>query len=144
MAPLYPVRRAVGSRFTCRDVSLVAERGDDRPVVAGAEFAQNRAGESRPREVFGREHVVEAPADVSLAEISPGRPPGEEIVVLGIEAPADVDQSAAEDALEEIALLRTLADRVWLPFLRVDVTVGPSHVDVPADDERSTRVARLG
>src|SRR6266542_870232 len=143
MPPLYLLLRAVGSSLTCRDVALVPERGDDRSVIAGAEFAENQAGERRPREVFRCKHVIETPADVSAPEVSPGSPPGEEVIVLEIEGPADVDQPAVENALQESALFGSLADRVRFPFLRVNVALGPSHVDVPADDERSGRAARL-
>ena len=52
------------------------------------------------------------------AHVAPRRPPGEEAVVVGIERAADVDEPAADDALEQRPLFRQLADRARLPFLR--------------------------
>ena len=77
-------------------------------------------------------HVVEAPADVALPHVAPRRPPREQAVVVGIERAADVDEPAAEDPLDQRALLGQLADGARLPLLRVHVAVGARHVHVAA------------
>ncbi len=53
----------------------------------------------------------------------------------------DVDQAAAEDALEEVPLLRALADRVPLALLRVNVAIRASDVQIAADHQRATGLA---
>ena len=79
--------------------------------------------EARPRHRVAGEDVVEAPADVALAQVAPRRPPGEERVVVGIERAPDVDQAVPEQPLEERALVGALADRVRLALLRVHVAL---------------------
>ena len=73
----------------------------------------------RPRrEVAAGEHVVEPPADVALAHVPPGRPPGEERVVVGVQLAPDVVQPAlVEHALEQRPLVRALADRALVALL---------------------------
>ncbi|MGA8060494.1 MAG: LLM class flavin-dependent oxidoreductase, partial [Candidatus Binataceae bacterium] len=56
----------------------------------------------------------------------------------------DIDQAAGQHALEELALLGSLTDRVRLSLLRVNVAIGARDVDVAAKDERSGRIARAG
>src|SRR5262245_25375031 len=86
-----------------------------------------------------RENVVQAPADVPLAHVAPRGPPREQLIVLGIERAAGVDQAVADDPFEEGALLGKLADDTGLPFLRMHVYVGPGDVQVTADDHRCRR-----
>ena len=76
-------------------------------MVARSHLAlHHRRGGAR-RQLLARGHVVDAPADVALAQVAPRRPPGEERVVVGIEPAADVDEPFAEEALEQLALLGT-------------------------------------
>ena len=67
------------------------------------------------------------------AHVAPRRPPGEQPVVVGIERAADVDQAAADDPLDQRALLRELADRARLSLFRVHVAVGARDVQVAAE-----------
>ena len=53
----------------------------------------------------------------------------------------EVDEAAADDPLDERALLRQLADRARLPFLRMDVPVGARDVHVAAQDAARARPA---
>ena len=75
------------------------------------------------------------------AHVAPRRPPGEQPVVVGIERAADVDQAAADDPLEQRALLGQLADRARLALLRMDVPLGPRDVQVAADHQLRGRAA---
>src|SRR5262249_59516777 len=98
----------------------------------------------RAREAVAREHVVEPPSDVALSHVAPRRPPREELIVVRIERPPDVDQpSLGEDPLEELPLLRPLAYDVRLALLGVDVAVGARNVHVTAEHERRARLAPL-
>ena len=58
-------------------------------------------------------------------------------VVVGIERAADVDEAVADDALEQRALLRQLADRRRLALLRMHVHVRARDVEVAAQDQRA-------
>src|SRR5688572_10797005 len=58
-------------------------------VVARAQLAMDRGGDRFLGQRPARHQVVDPPADVALAEVPPRRPPGEELVVLRIERPAD-------------------------------------------------------
>src|SRR6266536_3843847 len=55
----------------------------------------------------------------------------------------DVDQMAAEERLEEIALFRALPDDVGLAFLGMDVDIGAGDVDVAAQDQLAAFVVQL-
>src|SRR3990172_8733079 len=80
-------------RRLLRDGNGSAERysvegRDDRRVVARAHLLQHHA---RPRwfgERLAGQDVVDPPADVALPHLTPGRPPGEETVVLRLETTA--------------------------------------------------------
>src|SRR5262249_31682429 len=82
--------------------------------------------------------VVAPPADVAATQFPPRRPPREQSLVVGIKFAGDVDQVAAEESFEQIALLLPLADDVGLALPGVDVDVGPGDVDVAAEDELTT------
>ena len=91
------------------------------------------------------QHVVDAPADVALLHVAPRRPPGEQLVVVRVERPADVDQAARDDALEQRALLG--------PLRRSDSACAPSGgrrapsratFRSPHRTQRLARRARLG
>jgi hypothetical protein len=96
-------------------------------VVAGAGLAEGRAADRARRVALARQHVVDAPADVALAQVSPGRPPGEELVVVRLEGAGDVDQALGEEALERGAVVLGVreADRVALAFLLTRRLRGP-------------------
>ena len=83
-----------------------------------------------------RQHVVDAPADVALPQVAPGRPPGEEVVVVRVERPADVHQVARDQALERLALVAARADLIGLALLRVDVALVARDVQVAADQQQ--------
>ena len=101
---------------------------------------------ARRGERLAGEHVVEPPADVALAHVAPRRPPREQAVVVGIERAADVDQAAAEDPLDQRALLRQLADRARLALLRMHVALGARdvHVAAAATSSAAARLVRRG
>src|SRR5712691_2546228 len=113
----------------------LAERRRHRRVVARADIFLHGAGR-RPRgQRLAREHVIEPPADIPLPHVAPRRPPGEQSVVVGIERAADVHEAASDEALDDRALLRQLADRARLPFLRMHVAFGARDVHVPHQRE---------
>ena len=53
----------------------------------------------------------------------------------------DVDEPLADDAREQLALLRPRADLIGLALLRVDVAFGERHVQVAAQDQSVARLA---
>src|SRR5438552_14876566 len=71
------------------------EARDDRRVIAGAVLAVGDAADRAGGERLAGEHVVDAPAQVALAQVAPGRPPGEELLVGGIQPPRDVAEPVA-------------------------------------------------
>src|SRR5688500_3371764 len=103
-----------------------------RRVVAGADLRQHLAGCSARRDRRGGEHVVEAPADVALAHVAPGRPPREHIRVVRIQLAANVDQ-IFKQRCKQLALLSRLADDSRLALARMHVHFGPRDVDVTAE-----------
>src|SRR5947207_13047593 len=121
-AEAVPYDSRVGRGFSGAAANrLYTERGDDRRVVARPDVLLHRTGRGAGRERLAREDVVEAPADVPLPHIAPRRPPGEQTVVVGIQRAPDVDQTAAQNALDHRALFRQLADGARLSVLRVHV-----------------------
>src|SRR6266853_3715372 len=101
---------------------IVRGRGhvEDRlqgPVIAAAELAETGKCGSLFRQLGAGEHVVDAPPDVALALVAPGRPPGEEAIVVGRELAAQVDQALREDLAEQLALERRGPDLVQLAQL---------------------------
>src|SRR5687768_800307 len=84
------------------------EHGHQGSVIAAAELAEHLARDRMLGELGAREHVVQAPADVALALVAPRRPPGEQLVVVGPELARQVDEPAADQALELRALLGRL------------------------------------
>src|SRR6266568_1036840 len=119
------------------------ELGHHRRVIARPIVREHRAAADASGEVRSGEDVVDPPPDVPLAQVPPRRPVREEAVVRRIHRPPDVHEAVADEALEERALVRALADRALLPFLRVHVQVGPRDVEVARDDEGPARRARL-
>ena len=51
------------------------------------------------------------PTDIALAQLAPGRPPGEKVVIVRVERAADVDEPARQDALEDFSFLGALSDQ---------------------------------
>ena len=78
---------------------------DDRRVIARAGLPLNCATAHTLEKAFTREQVVEAPANVALAHVAPGRPPREHLIVLRFERPSDVHQAIADDSFELRAFL---------------------------------------
>src|SRR5258708_37728398 len=105
---------------------------DHGPVVARAELALHDAARGARRDRFGSKHVVQPPADVALAHLAPGRPPGEQALVVRVEHALHVDQVLAEQLLEERAFLGQLAADVFA-LGRADVARGAGDVDVAAE-----------
>src|SRR5258708_31599184 len=103
-----PARRAVAasasSAAACHRAraavrSSALEIHDHGRVIAAAEFAQNTAFRGGFFELPRVEDVVESPADVFLARLSPVRPPGEEMLVFGLEGASHVVQTSVPDSL---------------------------------------------
>src|SRR4030095_7646 len=89
-------------------------------------------------------YIVEPPPDVSLFEIAPGRPPREEVRVLRVERPMHIDETVAEDLLDQRALVRPLTNDAGTPFFRMNVHVRSGDVHVAAQDERRSRSLAFG
>src|SRR3989449_2004129 len=104
-------------------------------MVARAELAEAAARSCFFRERGAGENVVDAPADVPLAQVAPRRPPGEEAVVVRGELPAEVDQPAREELREQLAFERSGSDLVLLAQLRVHVALLARHVQVSAEQQ---------
>ena len=111
-------------------------------MIARADLLLHRTRDRAGGERLAGEDVIEPPADVPLPHVAPRRPPGEQAVVVGVERAADVHEAAAEDALDDRALLRQLADRAWLSFLRVHVAVRPRDVHVAHQHDLARRALK--
>src|SRR5947209_20045651 len=96
-------------------------------MVARPHILLHRTRRRASGERFGREHVIEPPPDVALAHVAPRRTPCEEPIVVGIERAADVDETPAEDSLDDRAFIGALADRARLALLAVHVALRPPH-----------------
>src|SRR5207248_1776372 len=86
-----------------------------RPLASRAELEANLLADPLARDGFGGERlagedVVQAPPDVALAHLAPGRPPGEEPVVVGMELAGEVGQAVADDPLQQGLLGGRLPD----------------------------------
>src|SRR5712692_3039093 len=102
----------------------------------GKNDTAGRAGSDAAR----GENVVDAPADIALAHVAPGRPPCVQVRVVGLERAAHIDEVPAEKLVEKLSLLRPLPDDVSLSLLWVHVDVGVGNVDVTAQDDFSSLV----
>ena len=76
--------------------NLLADLHHHRRVIAGADVGEHGAARHASRDRAGGKDVVDAPADVPLAHVAPGRPPGEQALVVGVQRPADVDEMLAQ------------------------------------------------
>src|SRR4051794_38416184 len=89
-------------------------------------------------------HVVEPPPDVALPHVAPGRPPREQAVVVRVYGAPDIDEAAADDPLEDCALLGELADCPRLSFFRVNVALSACDVQIAAEDRGTSAVLQFG
>src|SRR5262245_42958863 len=112
-------------------------------MVARPEVGEDDAARRLLRDRGRGEYVVDAPADVPLAQVAPRRPPREESRVVRIERPADVDQAGTEKRREQLALLGALADDLRLALARVHVQLAARDVDVAAEHEVAPVLAQL-
>src|SRR3970282_2537591 len=103
-------------------------------MIAGSAFAVGRAPGGFRRQWFARQDVVEAPTDIALAQLAPGCPPREQIVVVRIERPADVDEALCQDTGKRFSFLRPLADQVRIALLWMNIPFGARDIDVAAQD----------
>src|SRR5215472_6711574 len=111
------------------------EAGQHRRMVAGSHLALDEAG-GRPRcQRVAHEHIVEPPPDVPLSQVAPGRPPGEETVVVRVEGATEVHHAAAEDSLDQRALLGKLPNRPGLALFRMYIKIRSRYVHIPAQHE---------
>src|SRR5262249_39492445 len=112
------------------------ECSDHRRVIAVPHVFLHRTPGRAPGQLRARDDVIEPPADIALPHVPPRRPPGEQPVVLGIERAAEIDVSMVDDPLDDRPLLRQLADRARLPFLRMHVALAARDVHVAEHHER--------
>jgi hypothetical protein len=82
---------------------LLGEARDHRRVIRGSDVGEHAALGRRLGKLLAGQHVVDAPADVALAQVAPRRPPGEERVVVRVEGAADVDQAVADQPVSSSA-----------------------------------------
>src|SRR5437867_4423061 len=80
---------------------------------------------------------------------APGRPPGEETVVVRVEGATEVDQAATEYPLHQRALLGKLSNRAGLALFRMHIEIRSRNVHIPAQHElpcfpRDLRLERCG
>src|SRR5581483_2736371 len=121
--------------FVAMQDSLRVKRRNYRRVIARPDLFLNHAGARARGERRADERVVEPPPDVALTHVAPRRPPGEQTVVVRLEHAAQIDEAARENPLDDRPLFRQLSDRARLPFLGMDVHVGPRDVHVAAHDQ---------
>src|SRR4051812_5813050 len=81
-----------------------------------------------------RRDVIEAPTDVALAHVAPGRPPREQPVVVGVDVPTDIDEAMREQAIDHVALDSRLSNHV-LAQNRVHVDLRARNIEVAAEHE---------
>src|SRR5205809_6046333 len=112
-------------------------RHHDWGMIACADVRQYRTARGLRGDCGRGEEVVEAPADVTGAQIPPRRPPREEIGVLGIELAAQIHELRAEESLEQRALLGSLAHGVRLALFGMHVDVRARDVHVAAENQVS-------
>jgi len=106
------------------------------PVIACPSLPLHHARRGARGERLAGEDVVQPPADVALPHVAPRRPPGEEISVVGLKRAMHIDETMAEDALHQLALVGPLPRDVWFPLFRMDVHVREGDVQVAAENER--------
>src|SRR5262245_30732900 len=82
-----------------------------------------------------RHDVIEPPTDVALAQVAPGRPPGEKILVIGVQRAPDIYESLSQNPLEYLSLLRPLPHERRIALFRVNVALGSGNIDVSTDNE---------
>src|SRR4029450_6404145 len=99
------------------------EDREDRRVVAGSHITLHRTCGRARGQCRARKDIIEAPADVALAQVAPGSPPREQSVVVRIESAPDVHQTTADDALQQRALLGKLSNRADLALLWADISI---------------------
>src|SRR2546430_16416630 len=107
----------------------------DRGVITRSHVRLHDAALRPIRQGLRREHIVETPPDVAGPQISPRRPPREQIRIVRIERASDIDEMAAEQRLEQRAFLGALADRVRLALFGMHIHLGPGNVHVAAEDD---------
>src|SRR5438132_10322861 len=115
-----------------------------RRMIARADVLLYRTRDEALGDEGARQDVIQAPADISLAHVPPRRPPGEQIVIVGVDGAADIDESPRDDALEKGALFGQLSDRSRLALFRMNVAVRAGDVEVAAEDDRLARRFQLG
>src|SRR5207249_9965412 len=88
-------------------------------------------------------YVVEPPADVALPQVPPRCPPGDQLVVVGMEGTADIDEIVGEDGFEKRSFLRELTKRPWFALLGMYVALGSGDIEVTAQDRGPSCVAQF-
>src|SRR5262245_8898774 len=138
-----PTRRTTTAGLKTRRY-LNIEHRNHWTVIARAELALHDTRCRARGDHLAGKHIVEPPSDVALFEIAPRRPPREQVGVVRVERPMDIDETVAEDLLDSGALIRALTNDAWAPFFRVHVRVCSRNVHVAAHDERRSRRLAFG
>ena len=119
------------------------DRHHHRCVIARSYVGKNCAACCARGDRFRRKDVVDSPADVALAHVAPGRPPGEHTCVVRVERAADIDRVPIEQFLEERPLLGALPDDTRLSLTRMHVDVRASDVDIAAQHDFAAFLMQL-
>src|SRR5678815_1566211 len=101
-------------------------------MIASADLAIGGAADRFSRQRFAGQDVIDTPTDIPFAQLAPGRPPGEEIIVVRFEYAADVDESTGEQTLEKLSFIGPLSDQICIALLGVDVALAARDIDVAA------------
>src|SRR5262245_8689168 len=86
---------------------------------------------------FTRHNVIEPPTDIALAHVAPGCPPGEKILIIGVQRAPHIYESLRQNALEYLSLLWPLSHDCRIALLRVNIPLGSGNIDVSTDNESS-------
>src|SRR4029453_18407018 len=70
--------------------STHVEDGPHWRMIAGSNLPIARALRPLGSQSFPRQNVIEPPADITLAHVTPGRPPSEKILVIGVEGAPNI------------------------------------------------------
>ncbi len=104
-------------------------------MIASAHLAIGGAPDGFSCQGFARQDVIDAPTDVALAQLAPGRPPGEKIIIVRVERAADIDEPARQDALEDFSFLGALSHHGGIALFRVHVAFAARDIDVAAQND---------
>src|SRR4030095_2171053 len=115
--------------------SIHVEDGHHGRMIAGANLTVDRTLRRFRSQRFTRHNVIEPPTNITLTQVAPGCPPGEKILVIGVQRAPHIYESLSQNALEYLSLLRPLPHERRVALFRVNVTLGTGNIDVSTEDE---------